>query len=219
MKRYHLAQKLHHNVVQQLVSINYQLTEIWQHTDRQQDTELVSALQLIRQELLDAVKQLGEVISELQPPGLPDLGLTAALEGEVARLEREGGTQMPIIELDLDESGTTLPEPTALCLFQVAQEMLRNALKHAQADRVILNLRLQDDEVVLGIVDNGRGFQVPTHLKQLAQFPRFGLIKIVKYVTKVGGQVSFHSQPSVGTEITVRIPLNKIESDNNRNYQ
>ena len=79
----------------------------------------------------------------------------------MARLESEGGPKMPVIELDLDESGLTLPKPIALCLFQVAQESLRNALKHAQARHITLNLRLQTDEIMLRVRDDGHGFQVP----------------------------------------------------------
>jgi signal transduction histidine kinase len=216
-----LAQELHDGAVQQLIGISYQLVESWrsasdrQHPDAGRVEGLAPALETIRQETLGVATQLRRMIGELHPAGLEELGLTTALEGYVARLEREGEREMKI-QLDLDKSGTVLPEAVAICLFRVAQETLRNALKHAQAQHIKLNLRLSAGEAVLSVRDDGCGFCVPARLSVLTQADHFGLVGMAERVTWAGGQFTIHSQPGAGTEVTVRIPLNEAERDDGR---
>lgn len=209
-----LAHDLHDSVVQQLIGISYQLAESRQKASNAQranarnDGELSAVLESIRQGLLEVVTQLRGLISELRPAGLEELGLTTALEGYVARLRREGESDMPRIQLDLDESGVELPDPIAICLFRVAQEALRNILRHARAQNVFLEFDLLDGEALLTIRDDGHGFHVPARLSKLTQTNHFGLVGMAERVNWAGGQLAIRSQPGKGTEITVQIPLN-----------
>lgn len=218
-ERQRLAQELHDGAVQWLVGISYQLADGRRRAcdrrrpDVQRVEEVCSALEDIRQEVLGVGARLRQLIGELRPAGLEELGLTTALEGYVAHLEREGGPEMPEIELDLDDSGTALPEPVALCLFRVAQEALRNSLKHARPTRILLRLRLLADEAVLSVCDDGCGFQVPARLSVLTQADHFGLVGIAEQVSWAGGQLTIRSQPGAGTEVAVRIPLNEAGRD------
>src|SRR6185295_8049051 len=104
------------------------------------------AITTARREVREAVVQLRQAIGALRVAGLDELGLRVALEGYVARLVSEYGVDRPVIELDLDEDEARLPAEVAHCLFRVAQEALRNALRHAQARRVSLRLRLNLSE-------------------------------------------------------------------------
>jgi signal transduction histidine kinase len=215
-----LAHNLHDSVVQQLIGISYQLAESRRRAgnggdiDARESQELGANLETIRQGLLDVVKQLRGLVSELRPAGLEELGLTTALEGYVARLRREMGLEMPNILLDLNGSGDALPDPVAICLFRVAQEALRNALQHAGAENIALSLDLLADEAALSVQDDGCGFHVPTRLSQLTQTDHFGLVGMAERVSWAGGRLAIRSQPGEGTAITVQIPLNGGEVDN-----
>lgn len=211
-----LAQELHDDAVQQLLGISYQIAEESKKKRGERgkwEGKGEESLEIIRREVLGVATQLRRLIGELGPAGLEELGLNAALEGYVARLKRENGP-MPAIELDLDKSGTALPEPVALCLFRAAQETLRNALGHARAKRVTLSLRLLASEAALSVRDDGCGFHVPARLSELTQADHFGLVGVAERVTWAGGQFTIHSQPGAGTEVIVRIPLNEVEQDN-----
>jgi signal transduction histidine kinase len=142
---------------------------------------------------------------------LEEFGLTDALESYVTRLVHEGGPNMPQIELNLDEVGTSLPQPVATCLFRVEQEALRNALEHAQAQHITLNLRLLPSKVVLSVRDDGRGFRVPARLSELTGNHHFGLVGIAERVDLLGGQLYIRSRPGAGTKVTVQIPLTNDE--------
>ena len=224
-----LAQELHDGAVQQLMGISYQIAEEGRDRREERRERREGSLEIIRREVLGVATQLRRLIGELRPAGLEELGLTAALEGYVARLEREGGPEMPEIQLDLDKSGTALPEAVALCLFRAAQEALRNGLKHAQAEHIKVSLRLtpsfppdacpepsrrvggeQRGGAVLNVRDDGCGFRVPARLSELTQADHFGLVGIAERVAWAGGQFTIHSQPGAGTEVTVRIPYGVI---------
>lgn len=221
-----LAQDLHDNALQQLLNINRELGVLWRTGSSRQALEArrvqAPAPAMIRQELLDVVAQLRGLVGELRPAGLEELGLTAALQGYVARLVREGGPNMPKIELNMDQVGTTLPQPVAICLFRVGQEALRNALKHAQAQHIMLNLRLtppvpldvggeQRGSVTFSVRDDGRGFRVPVRLSELTWANHFGLVGIAERVDLLGGQLHIRSRPGAGTEVTVQIPLPTVD--------
>lgn len=212
-ERRHLARELHDGAVQQLLGITYRLVEsrrsICDHlpNDSNQRTDLAFALDTTREEVLSVTRQLRGLIGELRPAGLEEFGLTTALEGYVARLQRETAATIPKIHLDLAKIGPTLPMPIALCLFRTAQESLRNAIKHARAQQITVRLRLRADEVMLNIVDDGIGFRLPSSLSELSQYEHFGLIGIEEQVTWVCGELTLYSQPNVGTDILIRVPL------------
>lgn len=216
-ERRRLAHDLHDGIVQQLIGISYQLAEERRRAGNgsesgivQRPEEVASNLEAIRREMLGVVTQLRGMISELRPAGLEELGLTTALEGYVAHLRRDGGTAVEI-HLDLDESEIVVQESIAICLFRVAQEALRNALKHASAKHITVNLRLLDDTAILHVQDDGCGFCVPPRLSQLTHADHFGLMGMSERVTWAGGQLSICSRPGEGTEVRAEIPLRCIE--------
>jgi signal transduction histidine kinase len=149
----------------------------------------------------------------LCPPGLDELGLTDALQGYVRRLQHLDAAELPAIVLDLDESGTRLEEPIAICLFRVAQEALRNVVKHSQATEVVVCLRLLSEQAVLTISDNGQGFYLPPRLTELTQTNHFGLLGMTERVAWVGGQLTIRSKLGAGTEVLAQIPLAACEAD------
>jgi signal transduction histidine kinase len=213
-ERRRLAHDLHDGVVQQLIGISYQLAEERRRAASgsesgftQRPEEVASTLEAIRQEMLGVVTQLRGMISELRPAGLEELGLTTALEGYVAHLRRDGG-QAVEIHLDMDDSEIVVQESISICLFRVAQEALRNALKHACAKHVTVSLRLLPDTAILCVQDDGCGFRMPSRLSQLTQTNHFGLVGMSERVTWAGGQLSICSQPGEGTKVQAEIPLN-----------
>jgi signal transduction histidine kinase len=206
-----LAQELHDGALQQLLAINRDLSVLWRtgSSGPAVDARRIQAPapDMIRQELLEVVAQLRGLVSELRPAGLEELGLTAALQGYVTRLMREGGPNIPMIELSVDQVGTSLLQSVATCLFRVGQEALRNASEHAQAQHIMLNLRQLPGGVVLSVRDDGRGFRVPARLSELTWANHFGLVGIAERVDLLGGQLHIRSRPGAGTEVTAQIPL------------
>ncbi len=214
-ERLRLARELHDSAIQQLLGVSRLLESMKGKSRDRRSSRIISVegltLEDLRQETLKVVRQLRELSGELRPAWLRELGLTAALRGEIERRRGVDHVEMPHVELDLDESGTALPEPVAICLFRVAQEALRNTTQHAQAHQIALRLRMQPDAAVLQVRDDGRGFRVPAYLSELTQDGHFGLAGMVEQVEWLGGSLIVHSQPGEGTEVIARVPLSSPE--------
>jgi signal transduction histidine kinase len=163
--------------------------------------------------VLQVVAHLRTLIGELRPAGLDDLGLAITLEGFVTRLRREVPPDGPEIVLDLAPLPRRLPPAVEHCLFRVVQEALRNGLRHAQAQQIRVCLRVDESTVMLSIVDDGRGFELPARLSALAQADHFGLVGIAERVEQAGGELVLRAQPGAGTAVTVRVPLTGAERD------
>ena len=83
--------------------------------------------------------------------------LAAALRNECAAFAEQCGIEA---DLNVSDLPRDLPTDVSLCLFRVAQETLRNVVKHAQATEVGIALRSTIDGIAMEIADNGRGFNL-----------------------------------------------------------
>ncbi|MFL5800502.1 MAG: PAS domain-containing protein [Roseiflexaceae bacterium] len=210
--RRRIAADLHDGPVQQLLGVGYLLDEQQRRfvaggLAAAQVADAARAITTAQREVREAVAQLRQAIGALRVDGLDELGLRVALEAYVARLTNERGVDRSVIELDLDEDRVRLPAEVAHCLFRAAQEALRNALRHAQARRVALRLRLGPSEALLEVRDDGRGFQVPAQLGMLVLDGHFGLAGLAEQVAWAGGRLDVRAQPGAGTSVTVRMNL------------
>ena len=194
-----LSHELHDGAVQQLIAITYLLGDV-----KGDDPVIAQTLDATRQEIRTVVNQLRALTGKLRPPGLDEVGLAVALENYVSRLM---GPKAPQIETQLDPVGTAdVSEAVAICLFRVAQEALHNAIRHAGASHVKMTLRHPGDEVWLSVSDNGRGFEAPDDLRNLAQADHFGLVNMSERVKSIGGEMKIRSVRGKGTEIEVVVP-------------
>lgn len=212
-ERRQLARDLHDGVVQELLGLSYQLLHAQQRaraaevSPGQLNDDLLVTQKTVQQGLLDVVGQLRSSISELRPTGLDDLGLTTALETLITQFEQEPGLTSLSIERDLDWIGTDLTPAVARCLFRVAQEALRNIVRHAQAYHVAVILRQHDETVMLCIIDDGVGFDLPPQLTQFSRSQHFGLVGLLEQVECLCGRFRLWSEPGGGTEVTVELPV------------
>ncbi len=128
----------------------------------------------------------------------------------IAQLRRYGydlvGDYPLTFELNKVAENKTAPTPDLLikvCLYQTLVEALSNALKHARANKISVEIKIHADSVTLSIVDDGCGFDTsinpPGH---------YGLLHMQRRVSELKGSVSIQSQPETGTCVTVELPLN-----------
>lgn len=154
-----------------------------------------------------AYNQTRAAITGLHSLVLDDLGLVAALESLV---EVAPDVSMEL-HADPAESFEPLPDHVAAAFFRIAQETTNNAVKHARAGRVTLSLRRVDDAIVLGISDDGVGFDVRAQLgdrgRADAEVGHYGLSSIAERCALVGATLRIESMPGKGTTIIVELPF------------
>jgi signal transduction histidine kinase len=208
LERVRLARELHDGPVQNLLAISYALAANHRvPANKHSGANGDSPFEKIRQDILGVVAELRNTIVELRPPGLTEFGLAAALEGYVAELNRRNGEELPEIIVDLDGLAEDLPDSVAITVFRIAQEGLRNALRHAQAREVRISLSREDDHLRLQICDDGQGFRFPARINDLAERGHFGLIGLVERVDQANGEIEIDSASGKGTTINVSMPI------------
>ncbi len=207
-ERKHLARELHDQVIQDLLSVNYQLEDF----DGLQDDPagLHDGLSEVRQNIRALVADLRRICGDLRPPTIDSLGLGAALQSYTRDWSERTGIQL---QLDLDANLGRLPEPTELSIFRIIQEGLNNIRRHAQASDVLISLRHTSMRTLLvSISDNGVGAVEDYDLAALAASGHYGLIGISERVTLLGGRLRLQRQPGGGLLIQAEIPHPKIDT-------
>jgi PAS domain S-box-containing protein len=164
--------------------------------------DLERILRLVRATVSDARR----IIADLRPTALDDLGLAATISQEVERLREDG------YRVDYqDELGEErLPVAAETAFFRVAQEALTNVRKHAQTQRVRIELRRREDEVRLEVQDYGRGFDPTAASVESGPGARVGLAGMRERVSMLGGRLEIHSQPDGGTSVVATVYLTQV---------
>jgi PAS domain S-box-containing protein len=205
-ERTRLARELHDGALQELAGLRYQLASVRRQPPGRSAEEMRAAIGEVEDRIQQIMGQLRELIAELRPTGLDERGLAAALENYVGRMPRNGPA-LPAIAVDVSPEVATLPPAVALCLFRVAQEAVRNAIKQGKPRQVMIRLRPRTQAVILRVSDDGRGFVVPARLNLLARKNHYGLVGMAERVAEVNGRLRIRSQPGKGTVVTAWVPL------------
>ncbi|HJV86128.1 MAG TPA: sensor histidine kinase [Noviherbaspirillum sp.] len=145
------------------------------------------------------MKSIRNIMNNLRPSVL-DLGLSAAIEWQVRQFEQRNGIAC---ELVMDEEGLVLQEAQATAIFRILQESLTNVGRHAQANRVRIELGVAHGRLTLTIEDNGVGMYPGDRRK-----PRsFGLVGIQERVKMLSGELNIDSCVGKGTVLRLSVPL------------
>ncbi|MCB9433737.1 MAG: ATP-binding cassette domain-containing protein [Ardenticatenaceae bacterium] len=206
-ERKYLARELHDQIMQDLLSLNYQLEEI--EDKAAQSLEIIDDVVDIRSSIRELVEELRRVCGNLRPPTIDSLGLGAALQSLTRNWSERTGI---VVDLTLDANFGRLPEPIELSIFRIVQEGLNNIWKHANATQVQISLTHTSPRLLLiSIADNGTGLTEPSDLASLSNAGHYGLLGISERVALMGGRLNFHNQRSSGLLLQVEIPHPRFE--------
>ncbi len=197
-ERRRLAQILHDNLQQMLVAAKMQLKRIKEKPNRE---ELLPSLIGIDELLDQSIMESRSLTAELSPPVLFDRGLVGGLEW-LARQFRQKH-QLPLM-LQLAPSAEPADDAVRIFLYHAARELLFNAVKHAQARTVLVQLnRCEGDWLELVVTDDGQGFD--PHRVTDHDLGGFGLFSIRERSEFIGGDLKIVSAPGQGTTIVLRV--------------
>ncbi len=193
-ERTRVARDLHDEVNQSLTGLLLRL----EAAREKAPPELAAELAEIRAVANQAMKELLDLARQLRPTALDDLGLGPALAGNVRELSRQGPLDASF-EAEGDLRG--LPEDAQLVVYRVAQEALTNAVRHAEAEHVQVELRREGDSVALSVRDDGHGFTFDETGRGL------GIGGMRERALLVGGEFQIESRPGVGTRVRLSVPI------------
>jgi signal transduction histidine kinase len=133
----------------------------------------------------------------LRPSMLDDLGLIPALQWQAREISRNHGVFVSVQAQSIPDE---IPDDYKTCIYRVVQEALRNAVRHADAKSVSVELKQTGDSLALTIQDDGRGF-APEREKGL------GLLGMEERVAHLNGRLTVRSVLGKGASIRVDLPL------------
>ena len=146
----------------------------------------------------EACKDVRDISRNLRPNALEKLGLSAALKDLINRYNSRGRLD---ISLHINDVDGILNEDAKLHVYRIIQELLNNALKHAQASEIDVQINKNDEDIMVMVEDNGIGFVESEVEKGL------GLGNLQSRVNLLKGEISIDSVPKQGTSVIVHIPL------------
>jgi len=201
-ERRRIARELHDEMGQALTALVTGMSAL--------ETVVVSDPRLAEQRLKDllrvglqAMDEIDRLIADLRPTLLDDLGLVAALRW----LVESNKDRLPPVDLNLALGKTRLPPHLEVELFRIAQESVKNIIRHANAKRVHISLRSEYGRVILEVQDDGAGFDPEAAMDPLSPRPAWGLLGMKERAEGLGGTMLIDSRPGAGTRILVEVPF------------
>lgn len=194
-----LAMALHDQLGQFLTTLKMDIEMLEGGNDRGVNRE---ALARAREKTAGMMALVRDISQALRPPALDTAGVTATLEALVVELKRNSGTDIIFFHSNIPK---TVGKDRALSLYRIAQEALTNALKHASAEHVFVNLIHTDGVLSLTVEDDGRGFD-QSAIEILPSGP-LGIEIMKERARDAGGSLRIESQPGRGTQVIAEIPI------------
>lgn len=145
--------------------------------------------------LENASVELHDIIFDLRPPDLDDLGIVAAIEAYVATIQRSGLS----IRLEIVDDPPPLSPEVRLGLYRIVQEAVHNVLRHARADDAVVRLETDEHLLRVTIRDNGAGFD-PEAVRRPTSL---GLLSMRERAEAIGARFTILSKPGNGTAIII----------------
>ena len=190
-----IAHWLHDEAGQLLASVHIAVVDVASDLPPKERSRFEEVERLLNQ----IEMELRNLSHELRPTVLDNLGLVAALEFLAEKVAKRAKLNVAVNA----NTSARLPAAVETALYRIVQEALNNAVKHAQARSVRIELQCVPHRVMCSVRDDGRGFDA----KAQPDSHGLGLIGIRERLTTLGGALKLSTEPLHGTTIQVEIPI------------
>ncbi|GAB3575943.1 hypothetical protein GCM10027578_40860 [Spirosoma luteolum] len=200
-ERKRLAEDLHDGIGTMLSVTKMSLNQLDRYLN--DDINRTMLVQKTRAMLDETMSNVRRISRDLVPTTLQRFGLIAALE-ELADRATEGELT---VQLDCPETIEKLPPALELMFYRIAQELMNNAIKHARAHTITIQLYCVDHQVRLSVIDDGVGFDFDAIMEN--KQGGLGLRNIESRLSVVAGHVTFDVAPGRGSQIHAQVGLDE----------
>ena len=203
-ERKRIARELHDEASPPLLLLIQRLDTVSSGTRPRLSESLKNSLESIRSQAINALEGLQRCAQSLRPRILDDLGLLPALEWMAEDLVEKDGIDAHVEVIGKERS---LLAEVELLLFRIAQEALSNTRRHAEASRAVVKLEFGNNSIKMTVSDNGKGFELPERMGDLASIGKLGLAGMQERTRLLGGSLKIESELGKGTKVAVEAPL------------
>ena len=208
-ERKRIARGLHDETSQALTSLTINLETViaMLPTNAGETAAKLRKMQSLAAKTLD---EIHKIIYELRPTLLDDLGLVAAVRWHAENHLEAAGLKVHLEIMGLERR---LPSPIETALFRTIQEATTNIVRHASAKSTYISFEFNDTSVAIHIEDDGTGFDLDKVMRINDGVRGLGLLSMKERVELLGGVLNIKSQPGLGTQIAVKIPVTQEVPD------
>jgi len=204
-ERQRVAREIHDGPAQTMsnVVIKAEICERMMDVDLQRTRKELRALKVAVRECLKDIRQ---IIYNLRPMSLDDLGLIPTLQKYIFSFKEDTGINISFKNKGIfDDISNTV----SLTAFRLIQEALNNIGKHSKAENAVVNAELDNNELKLYVYDDGQGFDTSIKKNVVEECPSggFGLMSMKERVDLLNGSFEIDSKIGKGTRINISIPL------------
>ncbi|WP_313990826.1 sensor histidine kinase [uncultured Selenomonas sp.] len=221
-ERYRISREMHDGPAQDLANVLF-MTTITERLMDQDMAEAKKTLVELRGEIRKCLTGVRQIIFDMRPMALDDLGLPQAIE-QLIQLFHERRKLRGTFSLE----GThyALPKHVEIAIFRIVQEALNNVVHHAKTDKVRVRMRYTDQALTVLIADDGVGFDphrstVPAEesvdaldmeTQRRLRGRHFGVIGMEERAKIIGAAIQILSAPNKGTKVHLRVQ-NRMMAD------
>lgn len=206
-ERNRIARDIHDGVAQSLAGAVMKLETAERKFSKMPD-EALKLIQESNEKLRKSLKEVRQSIYALRPYPTERVGLISAMNSRIAMLQKEH-----VIDVRIETRGTEYPLSPMVekIIFDIFQESIQNALKHAKATTLEILLSYQSEHVLFKVKDNGLGFSLFQAMIKARNHPHFGILQMNESAEKIQASLQIDSKEGEGTEINLIIPRMGIE--------
>ena len=223
-ERYRISREIHDGPAQDLANVLF-TTTIAERLMDQDMAEAKNTLVEMREEIRKCLTSVRQIIFDMRPMALDDLGLPQAVE-QLIRLFGERGKLRGTFSLE--GAHYTLPKHVEIAIFRIVQEALNNVVHHAKTDKVRVRMHYTDQALTVLIADDGVGFDVNRLPEQMENTDEtadaldmetqrrlrgrhFGVIGMEERAKIIGAAIQILSEPGKGTKVHLRVQNRMVE--------
>jgi signal transduction histidine kinase len=196
-ERRHIAGILHDSIGQTLIAINWEVQHLVRTCNSSDDLDSPALSYLA-----SCIKDTRSLTAELYPHELYKFGLGVALQSVAEDFSKR--FQL-IVKVGSGKEAEEMSEELMFILYRAVSELLNNAVKHANAERVEILLLSEDGNVSVSVQDDGVGFDYST--EQSADITGFGLFSIQERLHRIGGSFKVERPATGGAKVTISAPV------------
>lgn len=197
-ERQRLSRQMHDGPAQALSNFILQTEIAMRLFDINQD-QAREELENLKQSATATFKKVRDFIFELRPMMLDDLGLVPTLKRYVEAFKEQSNTDVRLAVTGVERR---LESYIEVMIFRAIQELMGNAVRHSQANKINVHIDITDNSVKVGVEDNGKGFDIDTMLESTGM----GVKVIKERAEMLGGHIELDSTLGQGSNISFQIP-------------
>ena len=205
-ERFRVSREIHDGPAQEIANLIMEASVVERLVDIDPDEAKLN-LQEMRRHMRSCMSGIRQIVFDMRPMALDDLGFLAAVEQLIRRYKER---DMLDVQLAVEGRETPVPPHIKTGLFRIVQEAMNNVLHHAGVKKAALRIHYAEPGISLLLEDRGKGFDVEMLHRQGASatgYEHFGILGMQERAAIIGAQLTVTSAPGRGTKVHVRLPL------------